>query len=419
MAASTTERGCFLIFAMAVALLATSPTTGAQTVGPEIPVWINSSPSYLGGVAFNAAHEEFLVVWHNAHGGGSSQDIYARRVGIDGGLGNWFAVHAPAGEKHRQPVVGYNPVTDEYLVSWVWELSPDDWDIMGALVSWDGGSIGAPFAVNADLNQQGWPAMAVNPTTGEYLVVYTNFWSLSFTDIAAQRIAGDGTLLSWANIATGSGEVRAYASVAFNEGLDHYLIAYEFASTITALRHKMAPADLAGVSIASETDVYLNTATHSTSVSAIGNGYLIGWEEWAAARGRRIDSAGTPLGPASGFDLSDTQGNANYWPAHSVAVAPTHTVGHVAAWHTLDLVEGDIHSRAVSPNGDTLLTGEITVAGTPEMESDVAIACAPWGTCLVAHGSGNDIVAHLLVLGVFGDGFESGDTSAWSSVVGD
>ncbi len=399
---------------MVASLLVISTTIGAQTVGPEIPVWLNSSPSFLGGVAFNSVHEEFLIVWHNAHGGGASEDIYARRVGIDGTLGSWFAVYAPAGELHRRPVVGYNPLTDEYLVAWVWELNPNDYDIMGSLISWNGGVIGPPFAINAALGIQDWPAMATNPTTGEFLVVYTNFWSLSFTDIAAQRVAGDGTLLSWANIATGPGEMRSYASVAFNAGLDQYLIAYEFASTQNGLRSKVAPADLAGISGAPETEICTNVATISNSVSAVDNGYFIGWEQWAQSWGRRIDSDGTPLGPATGFALSDTSGNAWIHPAHSVAVSATHSAGYVATWHTLNLVEGDIHARAVSPWADTLLTGEITVAGTPENESDVALACAPWGTCLVAHGSGNDIVAHMVFLNIFGDGFESGDTGRWS-----
>jgi hypothetical protein len=47
-----------------------------QVVGPEIPIWIDSTPSMIPSVAYNSVHGEFLVVWYNEQGL-NSHDIYA------------------------------------------------------------------------------------------------------------------------------------------------------------------------------------------------------------------------------------------------------------------------------------------------------------------------------------------------------
>ncbi len=262
--------------------------------------------------------------------------------------------------------------------------------------------------------------MASNPIDGEYLVVYANLFNGPTYDIAAQRVAGDGTLLSWANIATGGGAERKNPSVAFNPSLNQYLIAYEHESQttpITTIRAKVAAADLLGVSIAPEIDLCPSAGSIKVAVGAVGDGYLAMWADNFQPWARRVASDGTPLGPATGFVVADTAGDSLWGTSRPNAVAGAEAVGYVVAWHEMLSLAGDVYARVVAPHRDGLLTHQLDVAVSPQHERDVAVACAPWGTCLVAHYRDANIVAHMVQLHIFGNGFESGDTSAWSTSI--
>ena len=60
-----------------------------------------------------------------------------------------------------------------------------------------------------------------------------------------------------------------------------------------------------------------------------------------------------------------------------------------------------------------MLSDTFTVAASAADEINVDIACAPWGICLVVYGKDSDIAGRIVRMGVFADGFEFGDTSAW------
>jgi len=205
------------IILTAVLLLGAVGWTAGQAVGPEIPIWVDSVKSFNPAVAFNIIHEEFLVVWYNEQGP-NTWDVFARRVGLDGTLGTWFSVATGAGQKHSRPVVAYNPLLDEYLVVWVTETAVEDDDLWGSIVTWNGSNVGARFPINTAVDRQTEPALAINPNAGEYLVVYTNYWAGGYADVAAQRVTGNGTLLSWANVATSPSVWRFAPSVAFHSG---------------------------------------------------------------------------------------------------------------------------------------------------------------------------------------------------------
>jgi len=132
---------------------------------------------------------------------------------------------------------------------------------------------------------------------------------------------------------------------------------------------------------------------------------------------RRVAANGTPLGPAAGFQLGQASGDAHSIFGRTNAVALADAVGYVSAWHDLTFLSGDVDATVVSPNADAVLSHQLVVADGPEDQREVAIACAPWGTCLVAHQSGANIVGHLITLGIFGDGFETGDPGFWSTIV--
>ena len=412
---------------VSVGALVIAGAAGAGVVGPPIPIWVAPETTRNPAVAFNPQHEEFLVVWENEQGP-STTDVYARRIAIDGTPRSWFAVKSAAGEYHGEPTVAANPLRDEYLVCWTANAAMDA-EIACSPVAWDGSSIGPPGLVVSDVDTQWWPRVIHNPHHDEYVLVHTNFWTGGTSDVAATRIAGDGTVLSRAVIATGAtpNDTRMFADIAFNADLDEYMFIYVYGdpATLSMVRAKIAPADLAGVSVAPELDLCPFDLAYKPVASWGSEGYLAVW--WAAylspdwlVSARHVTDAGVPLGPPGGFPISEP--GVNVLPATGRIQAATWApaVGHVVAYLTFVLTGGvaDISARVVSPSAERLLGPQLTVADGTPMQLTPALACAPWGVCLVAYEEDGDIVARILRFHAFADGFdETGDTSYWSAVV--
>ena len=116
-----------------------SPATLLSPIlGSFISIWEDTVNNYEPAVAYNSNHDEYLVVWYNDQGGGT-WDIYAQRVAGDGTLLSNFTIATNAGKMNWQPDVAYNPVQDEYLIVYTYEVSSTDYDIWARRVKWDGG----------------------------------------------------------------------------------------------------------------------------------------------------------------------------------------------------------------------------------------------------------------------------------------
>jgi hypothetical protein len=94
-------------------------------------------------VAYNPVHNEYLVLWENTWPGGK-QDIYARRVSATGEILSWFSVTTGT-EDRRRPALAYNAANDEYLVVWMQEVSGNVFEIWGRLVALNGSSMKPEF----------------------------------------------------------------------------------------------------------------------------------------------------------------------------------------------------------------------------------------------------------------------------------
>ena len=70
------------------------------------------------------------------------------------------------------------------------------------------------------------PAIAYNSKHNEYLVVWENDWGGGYHDIYAQRISGDGRLLSWFSLT--SGYSQANPAVAYDPVNDRYLVVWAY-----------------------------------------------------------------------------------------------------------------------------------------------------------------------------------------------
>jgi hypothetical protein len=418
------------IWTITLVMLAVGGTAAEaiEVLSDPIAVWDDDENNWVSDVVYNPEQGEFLVLFVNYHP--DSCDIFARRIANDGTVLSWFAVSGAAGEYHRDARAAYNPDRDEYLVVWTREQDTGTRDdIFVRTVSWNGGSMGPVLGTAVDAEDQVDPDVAYNYLDGEYLVVYHNQWDFEYNDIAAQRLqASDLSLQAWENVASGSAEHRRSPRVAYHGGENNYLIAYT--RDQDGISAKIAAADLAGVSAAPEITIIDAPGcliSYSLGLAVGPSEYLVAWTHRDVAseitvRARRVTIAGLPLGPAAGFLVNDgLEGWASYT---SIEVSYGSYGDFVLAWDAVNLLSTwyDVDGAVVHPGSDATSAGPVTVEGGLGTQASCSIDCAPSGQCLVAYSDDYtqgvqtdlDVRARMFRPVVFGDGFESGDSSGWS-----
>ena len=355
-----------------------------------IDIQVDGLENLEPAVIYNSKHKEFLVVWYTKQGA-LTWDIWARRVGINGNLESIFNVASVEAKHLTQPDVVYSPVQDEYLVVYNYEVTSTNTDIYGTRFKWNGSLIGAPFPIITAVDKQMDPSLAYNSTDDEYLVVYGNEWAGGLRDIAAQRIdASDGSLLSWANVATGTGEYRYEPDVAYNPARNQYLITYTKLPSPINIRGKVALASLDGVSISPEIELCCTGIAgyqFGTQVATGPDEYLMTFEIGLVSGpiyGRRVSGEGIPLGPASAFDISSTPpvgGN------FSQALAYGEEYGYLVAISLSPDVtqQQNIYGRYVMAGSDSAAGGEFGIDLTEFSQKEPSVSCTPSGDCLVVY----------------------------------
>ncbi len=377
---------------MAVAREGVWKTDGANQIAtprlsPFINIWLDDVDNYEPAVAYNSLHDEYLVVWYNDQGGGL-WDIYARRVRGDGTLLSDFCVVSDVGRKNWQPDVAYSPTQDAYLVVYTYEVNASDYDLWAKRVGWNGGWMSAEIHINQEAGKQWNPAVAYNSQNDEYLVVYENWWGGGLRDIAAQRVkASDGSLLSWRNIATGAGEERVFPDVAYNQARNEYLIVYGYGpSNNGGIRGKVASTNLGTLG----SEVHICEDFHYDqdfpAVAAGPDEYLVVWEDgdWSTNNydifARRVNGDGSQ-GPSGGFEI-DGIGDSNLHVNPAVAYGAGY--GYLVAWRYYEGGSNqNIYGRYVMPGQDSAAGEEFAIDGDSGSQRYPAVACNPSGDCLV------------------------------------
>jgi hypothetical protein len=158
---------------------ATPTTTQTQTPTPTPTVLvggdfaISTAPinQTMPAVAWNAAANEFLVVWQDDRGG--SMAIYGQRVAGTGALvGSNFAISAAPDDQYL-PGVAWNATRNEHVLAGH-DIRPGNagYDIWGQRLDGNGGILGDSFAITAVWAWELCPKVAWSATADEYLVVW-------------------------------------------------------------------------------------------------------------------------------------------------------------------------------------------------------------------------------------------------------
>jgi len=156
-------------------------------------------------VAWNAAANEYLVVWEDRRNqvvAGSGSDIYGQRVSAAGErLGDEFRISgALATSNEMDAAVVWNSRANEYLVVWADQRNdpPRGLDIYGQRVATSGLRVGGNFRISGDnaVGDDTEPMLAYNADTNQYLVVWEDERAgFGSTEIYGRRVAANGKRL--------------------------------------------------------------------------------------------------------------------------------------------------------------------------------------------------------------------------------
>ncbi len=410
-----------------LSLAAVTPVWADQSMGPEIPVSVLDNQQYNPHVAYNSVRDQYLVVWHNFWGG--SRDIYGRRLDGEGNLLSSFTISAGAVDR-VQPAVAYDPLNDRYLVVWSYDFHGDgsDWDVYGRLIPWNGPDAGlTEFPIETSTRTQSASEVAFAHAQQEYMVVWNNSGGGVPRDIEGARIQLNGNLVPGGLVTVASGATdRTNPDIAYNSDRNEYLVTYDdLGADILATRLTAGGVVLGGgeFGIAG----WANPEGRP-SVAACGGGtdrYFVAWQSLVGANnndvyGRFVTGGGVPDGAPLLFhdtpiDEQEPEVTCRSGSAEFLTVWETQYSSTTGPF--------GIDGALVSPNGTlfphfqvrTVYAGETGVTTLPAAVGGQQGYLVVWehdrqGTAF------QDIHGRMVWGSLFSDGFESGNTNAWSSV---
>ena len=351
-----------------------------STLGDEFQInTFTSGIQRFSAVSMDAAGN-FVVVWESRHHAAQAQyrDVFGQRFAADGApTGDEFQVNVSTLENQEWPDVASGPNGD-FVVVWQSDTEENTFAtdvILGRQFLADG-TPGNEFRANTYTTQdQARPAVAID-ADGDFVVVWTSYTGQDgdLGGIFGQRFDSDGTP---------NGD--------------------EFLVNTTTTGWQDVP---------------------DVAMDAEGN-FLVAWGDTAGLDGdgqgifgRRFLANGDPQG--SEFQVNTYTTSQQYYPA----VASASNGSFVVVWQSYlapggqaDDIVGQLFTNTGAPVG-----GEFQVNSfTPGFQRYPQIATGGSGLFIVAwdgsnDGSLNGAFSRLFQIEpVFADGFESGDTSLWSS----
>lgn len=298
----------------ASAELSPSLALSSYRLGGEIQLSPDGNAErYHPAVAYNYHHDEYLVVWHNTWPGGT-RDIYARRVSHTGQVLSWFCVTTGINPR-AQPAVAYNAANDEYLVVWMQEVSADVYEIWGRIIPWNAPGLNTDFQIISWANRSFWtPQVAWNSYRNEYLVVWNavdttiNFPPGVANDIGGYRVSADGVVQN-----PGSPLVlTTYAAphqvdLVYNVAMDEYFLVFVVVFTQTTTGNDIygLRVNWNGIPVNPPGLIHICEAESDQNAPAIATNeqdrYMVVWEHAYSSTdhdiyGREYNADGTSVG---------------------------------------------------------------------------------------------------------------------------
>ena len=381
-------------------------------------------------VGFDSEDNSFLVVWDELHSGFA--DVWAYRLTSDlAGMGR-FAVCSNAGSHQQKPRVAYGAGADAFLVVWEDGRSMQTWDIYGQLISRagtlaggaiavfpgqfhdqlpvvagheslpeflvtylrdisgasqhqifasrvsSGGAVGSSFPVRLWYNIRIRPTIAPRSGSPDYLVAWTDNGVATQTDIQAQSVRSDATLVGSLVVVSRGRKGQEVPAVAHAAPRSEVLAAwadYRSGSDYDLYARRVA----VGAGVTGAEVVVGNTADlygePTVAYDQRSDEYLVAWQEVHSGStgyeiyGRRVGGGGDPRGAA--FLISAGTATENEGRPH---LATNTAAGeHLVVWHAFTNGNWRIWAQRVTPAGQLLGGNVVVSASTSDTQNPRAV----------------------------------------------
>ncbi len=348
---------------------------------------------------------ECLVVWED-HSSFTQRTIVARRTDSGGNPSGDIVSLSQLGLNASQPAIAADPSSGGYLV--VWEQGPfvGPHDIVARRVGANASPIDAAFFVDNGAGDQLQPALAYAPESALYLVTYSDNDAAADYDLHARRVSDDGQLLG-SEISIIAWQYDQLASqVVFNERRDEFFVVWEDHhwgwggdADIYSMRYTTAGAAVGSLTgIAWDGDY--RRLTPDVAYLDDADEYYVVWDRtYAADDVIYHNSAGRRVGATGALYSDETLLADNPTREAAPVIAPNAVDGYLAVW------EDGRNSASQGTNlyGRLLmLRSDLSLSGFT-LSPQVVHAGEPTSAAITVHNSGplplSNIVVQLSVEG--------------------
>jgi len=444
----------------ATVLLLTVPTltTGAwgqapEGVGKEFQVNSYTTDDQRGSSVAADADGNFIVVWESDGSNGtdtSGFSIQGQRYDASGTpVGSEFQVNSYTTDDQRGSLVAAD-AQGNFVAVWHSDGSygPDTsgFSIQGQRYDASGNSVGSQFQVNSYTTSDQWRPVVASDAGGDFVVVWYSYGSYG-TDSSQSSIQGQLYDASGARVGS-QFQVNSYTTSyqlvpAVATDVDgNFAVTWSgfgsYGTDTSGLSIQGQRYDASGTRVGSQFQVNSYTTSHqATSRLAMDaqGGFVVVWHSRGSygtdssshsTQGQRYDASGTPVGGE--FQVNSYTTSGQWVPA----VAIGSDGNFVVAWESdgsdgTDTsswsAQGQRYDASGTPVGPQFQVNSYTT----DQQYRVKVMSGSDGNFVVvweSYGSDGTDTSYLSVQGlrystetIFTDGFESGDSSAWSSTV--
>lgn len=418
------------------AMAATGSTSShAQRLGSEVQVNVWTSNSQWGPSVGAVPNGEFVVAWSSyaqlagcyGYQGSYCNSVHARRVSAAGEpLDGEIQVSSSTGVTQKSPAVARDADGD-FVVAWdsdVYLFGPGH---VFARVFDAEGTAGEPAFLAGSLLPGAQRDAAVDlAADGEFVVVWQHqSFDLAETGIYGRRFdAGGAPLGEEFAVEAVTLDSQSAPTVAMS-GAGSFVVAWTEEYVPSSWRISARRYDEAGQPLDGSFAVSGVGAGNPAIAMNGSGGFVVAWSRRVSDQldiaARRFDALGAPLG-------SEFQVN-TYTTGRQVgaAVGVDGAGRFLVVWES-ELQDGSgrgIYAQAFDAGGARIGTEFRVNAWTTGAQQRPAVVAAGPGHFLVAwdslaqDGSSAGVFGRIVDLALFSDGFESGDSCAWSGTIGD
>ena len=420
-----------VLVAAVLAAFATVPAWSPRAQDPGVTplgedFQVNTTTTFIQretAVAIDA-DGDFVVVWESEYSAGDDTDnssIQGQRFSSDGTpTGDEIQVNSYTTGRQHAADVAAGPDGD-FVVVWLGDSSEFSNVVKGQRYASDGAPIGGELELSRA--QSEYPSVAMQPG-GEFIVVWKE---IGDETMLGQRFGSDGMPLGSgfiANSSTSNG--LRFPEVAADDIGDFVVVWQDYREEADRYDIRARRFASTGAPIGGDFRVNDDPAGEQyrpAVATASGTGFTVVWEHsdgGSYIRGRRYDSAGSPVGTDIDIDQVDLVG------LTTARVALDDNGNSLVLWDEGFLDGDDLYGRLYDASGDALGDQFLINSLTTDDQNDADVALAPDGQMIAvwngeaSTGTDTDfftIQGRRLVLPLFADGFESGDTSRWTLTV--